>query len=370
MSISTHHPADISRLVRVALGPRSYDIHIGAGLIDSAGTLMKPLLTRPKTVIVCDEVVAGLPLARLRAALVASGIETAEIILPPGEQSKDFATLERLCDDLLAAGIERNDLIIAFGGGVIGDLAGFAAAVLRRGVGFVQVPTTLLAQVDSSVGGKTAINSKRGKNLIGAFHQPATVICDSALLDTLPDRQLRAGYAEVVKYGLISDRDFFDWLETNRAALFAGDPAARRHAIAVSCEAKAAIVAADEREAGVRALLNLGHTFGHAFEAATQYDGRVLHGEAVALGMAMAFRLSTALGLCATTVPERVATHLKAAGLPAHIRDLANDWPDAGNLVKIMGQDKKVVAGRLTLVLARGIGDAFLTRDVAEADLL
>ncbi|QPC42428.1 3-dehydroquinate synthase [Kaustia mangrovi] len=362
-------PADSAITVPVALGARAYDIHIGPALLERAGTLVAPLLDRPVTAIVTDETVADLHLARLERALDEAGIATTAIVVPAGEASKSFATLETLCDRLLDAGIERRDRIVALGGGVIGDLTGFAAAILRRGVDFIQIPTTLLAQVDSSVGGKTGINSSRGKNLIGAFHQPVLVLADLDLLDTLPAREFRAGYAEVAKYGLLGDRAFFEWLETDRAALFAGDKAARRHAVEVSCRMKAEIVEEDEREAGRRALLNLGHTFGHALEAATGYGNRLIHGEAVALGTAQAFRYSQRLGLCPPGTAERVRDHLAAAGLPTTLGEVPGELPDAAALLEIMRQDKKASRGRLTLVLARDIGEAFTTADVDEQDL-
>ncbi|MGI9464877.1 MAG: 3-dehydroquinate synthase, partial [Aestuariivirgaceae bacterium] len=303
--------------VAVALGSESYDIHIGEGLIDVAGELIAPGLSRPFTVIVTDDNVAPLHLARLEAALHKAGITTKAIVIPAGEASKSYATLAELCDRLLAAGVERADQIVAFGGGVIGDLAGFAAAILRRGVDFVQVPTSLLAQVDSSVGGKTGINSPLGKNLIGAFHQPTMVVSDTGLLDTLPGRQLAAGYAEVAKYSLLGDAGFFAWLENNAADIFSGSLQARMKAIETSCQAKAEIVSQDEREAGVRALLNLGHTFGHALEAATGYSDRLLHGEGVSIGMAMAFRFSEQLKLCPVGTADRIRTHLESVELPA-----------------------------------------------------
>jgi len=297
-------------------------------------------------------------------------VTSTAIVLPPGESSKSFTQLAALCDRLLAAGIERRDRIIALGGGVIGDLAGFAAAILRRGVDFIQMPTSLLAQVDSSVGGKTGINSAHGKNLIGAFHQPVAVITDISLLDTLPERELAAGYAEVAKYGLLGDRDFFEWLEGGAAAIMRGDSQARIHAIRKSCEAKARIVAEDETETGVRALLNLGHTFGHALEAATGYSQRLLHGEGVAIGMVQAFRFSERRGLCAPGTAERVARHLGSAGLPVHASEIPGVLPPPSALLDFMRQDKKAQAGKLTFILARGIGEAFIARDVADADVI
>ena len=356
--------------VPVQLAERSYEVLIGEGLIAHAGDLVKGLLHRPRTVIVTDDNVARHHLETLRRGLANSGIASEAVVLAPGEATKSFAELERLCDRLLGAGVERGDRIIAFGGGVIGDLAGFAAAILLRGIGFIQVPTTLLAQVDSSVGGKTGINSKLGKNLIGAFHQPLLVIADTGVLSSLPRRELAAGYAEVAKYGLIGDSQFFAWLEANSAAIFAGDREARTHAIAVSCRAKARIVAADETEIGVRALLNLGHTFGHAFEAAAGYGGQLLHGEAVAAGMCVAFRFSERIGVCPAGTAERVAAHLASAGLPTRPGELKAKLPAAERLLDIMRQDKKARDGRLTLILARDIGEAFIAPDIADDDVL
>ena len=356
--------------VPVALGARSYDILIGEGLIGRTGELVRGLLRRPRTAILTDENVARHHLETLRGGLAASGIASQTLVLAPGEATKSFADLARVCDWLLGTGIERGDCIIALGGGVIGDLAGFAAAVVLRGIGYIQVPTTLLAQVDSSVGGKTGINSKLGKNLIGAFHQPLSVIADTAALATLPRRELAAGYAEVAKYGLIGDPQFFAWLEDNAAALFAGEPAARAHAIEVSCRAKARIVAADETEAGVRALLNLGHSFGHALEAAAGFGDRLLHGEAVAIGMAMAFRYSERVGLCRHGAAERVAAHLASVGLPTGLGGLVPALPGPDRLLELMRQDKKTRDGRLTLILVRDIGEAFIAQDVADAEVL
>ena len=354
----------MNRTVRVELGARSYDILIGAGVLSDAGAALKPVLSRPRTVIVTDEHVAAAHLPAVRDACAGAGIESDAIVLPPGEATKSFAQLERLCGELIDRKVGRDDIVLALGGGVIGDLAGFAAAILRRGVDFVQAPTTLLAQVDSSVGGKTAINVAQGKNLVGAFHQPRLVLADVGVLDTLPEREVLAGYAEVVKYGLLGDRDFFDWLEVNGPAVVAGDRAARIEAVARSCEAKARIVAADERESGERALLNLGHTFGHALEAEGGYDGRILHGEAVAIGMVQAFEMSARLGLCAGQDVERVRRHFEAVGLPRRPADRGLAGVPAERLVDHMAQDKKVRDGRLTFVLVRGIGEAFVTRDV------
>jgi 3-dehydroquinate synthase len=350
-------------LVNVALGERSYDIIIGRGQLASLGQRLVALRPGCKAAIVSDETVVRHHLAATESALAASGIAATAVTVPPGEGSKSFAMLERVCEALIAARIERADVVVALGGGVIGDLAGLAAALVRRGLDYVQVPTTLLAQVDSSVGGKTAIDSVHGKNLIGAFHQPVLVVADTALLDTLPLRQFRAGYAEIVKYGLIADAGFFAWLEANWRELFAGG-AAREHAIAVSCRMKAAIVARDERETGERALLNLGHTFGHAFEAAAGFSDRLLHGEAIALGMALAFAFSAQRGLLPRSEAERVERHLAAAGLPVHVSSVAGGLPDADRLMQLIAQDKKVRRGKLTFILARGIGASFIAPDV------
>jgi len=356
--------------VEVDLGQRSYTIHIGEGILKDAGTIIAPLLARPKTVIVSDENVAKLHLSTLQQSLDASAIEHTSIILPPGEATKSYEKFSFLCDALLEEDVERNDIIIAFGGGVIGDLAGFAASVLRRGVNFIQIPTSLLAQVDSSVGGKTGINSRHGKNLVGAFHQPLAVIADIALLDTLPARHLASGYAEVAKYGLLGDIDFFKWLEDNASGLFAGDGQVRIKAISKSCEAKADIVARDEKENGVRALLNLGHTFGHALEGATGYGERLLHGEGVAIGTVLAFRFSQKLGLVTPDAAKRVEAHFSAIGLPTSLADISGDLPDAQTLVNYMRQDKKASGGKLVFVLANHIGDTFVAKDVAESDIL
>ena len=357
-------------IVPVSLGERSYVIAIGEGLLSRAGEFVAPLLKRPLTAIVTDQNVAQAHLATLERALAAHGIRSTAIIMPPGEATKSFKHLAELCDRLLAAGIERRDRIIAFGGGVIGDLAGFAAAILRRGVGFIQIPTTLLSQVDSSVGGKTGINSSHGKNLIGAFHQPLAVITDIALLNTLPKRELASGYAEVAKYGLLGDAGFFEWLEGAAPAILRGDTQARIHAIRKSCEAKARIVAEDETETGARALLNLGHTFGHALESATGYSTRLLHGEGVAIGMVQAFRFSERQKLCAPGTAARVAKHLKSVGLPVHVSQIPGDLPPPATLLDIMRQDKKAQGGRLTFILAKGIGETFIARDVSEHDVL
>jgi 3-dehydroquinate synthase len=350
--------------VPVALGERSYDVRIEAGLLARAGDLLAPIARGRAMPIVADENVAG-HLATLQASLDAAGVPHRAIVLPAGEGSKSWATLERLTDELLALGVERGDHVIALGGGVIGDLVGFATAILKRGCGFVQIPTTLLAQVDSSVGGKTGINARAGKNLIGAFHQPAVVLIDPDVLDTLPARQVRAGYAEVVKYGLIDDAEFFAWCEANGAALLAGDAAARTHAIAHSVAAKARIVGEDEFETtGRRALLNLGHTFGHALEAEAGFSDRLLHGEAVAAGCALAFAFSAETGRCPPEDAARVAAHWRASGLPDGLAAAGIDAP-AARLVEHMRHDKKMAAGTLPFLLANGIGRTYLDRTVA-----
>ncbi len=355
-------------VVEVALGARGYDIVIGRGLLASLGARVAALRPKAKAAIVTDRVVADRYLAAAEAALTDAGIATARVIVPAGEGSKSFPVFEQVCEALIAERIERGDLVIALGGGVVGDLAGFAAAAVRRGLDVVQVPTTLLAQVDSSVGGKTGINSKHGKNLIGAFHQPVLVIADTAVLDTLPPRDFRSGYAEVVKYGVIGDAAFFSWLEANWREIFAGG-AAREHAIAVSCRAKAGTVARDERETGERALLNFGHTFGHALEAATGFSDRLLHGEGVAVGMALALAFSARRGLLPAAEADRVARHLAAVGLPNHLSSIPGDLPGADRLMDLMAQDKKVKRGNLTLILARGIGSAFVAPDIDQGDV-
>ncbi|HWP25508.1 MAG TPA: 3-dehydroquinate synthase [Xanthobacteraceae bacterium] len=357
-----------SVVVNVALGDRAYDIVIGRGILASLGARLAALRPGAAVLIVTDENVARRHLAAARASLEAARLRTSVTVIAPGEQAKSWRGLEALCEEILGARIERDDLVVALGGGVIGDLAGFAAAITRRGLDYVQVPTTLLAQVDSSVGGKTAINSRQGKNLIGAFHQPILVLADTATLDTLPPREFRAGYAEVVKYGLLGDAAFFTWLESNWREVFAGGTA-RERAIAVSCRAKAAIVARDERETGDRALLNLGHTFGHAFEAACGFSDRLLHGEAVALGMALAFEFSARRKLVPQTEVARVIAHLAAVGLPTQIKDIPGGAPDKDTLMQLIVQDKKVKRGKLTFILVRGIGAAFAARDVEASEV-
>lgn len=351
-------------VVRVPLDDRAYDVRIGPGLLGRAGALIAPLLHRPRVAIITDANVAELHLPALQAALDGAGIAHAALTLPAGEGTKNWAHLGDAVEWMIAQKVERRDIVIALGGGVIGDLVGFAAAILRRGVRFVQMPTTLLAQVDSSVGGKTGINSPQGKNLIGAFHQPSLVLADTEILTTLPDRDFRAGYGEVVKYGLLGDAAFFAWLEANGPNL-RRDPAALQRAVAHSVAMKAGIVSRDETEQGERALLNLGHTFGHALESATGYSDRLLHGEGVAIGSALAFELSARMGLCAQEDPSRVAAHLDAMGMPKGLRDVPGDLPDDTALITLMGQDKKVIDGRLRLILSRGIGRAFVADDVA-----
>ena len=357
-----------SIVVEVALGPRGYDIVIGRDTLSTLGERIAALRPGARVAVVTDSNVARHHLAATEAALVRGGLAATVVTVPPGEASKSFEAFERLCEALIEARIERRDLVVALGGGVVGDLAGFAAAVVRRGLDYVQVPTTLLAQVDSSVGGKTAIDSRHGKNLVGAFHQPILVVADTALLDTLPPREFAAGYAEVAKYGLLGDAAFFARLEAGWREVFAG-AAAREQAIATSCRAKAAIVARDERETGDRALLNLGHTFGHAFEAAAGFSGRLLHGEAISLGMVLAFAFSARRGLLPAAEAERVARHLAAVGLPTHLSSIAGFLPDADCLMDLIAQDKKVQRGRLTFILARGIGQAFVAPDVDAAEV-
>jgi len=355
-------------IVDVALGARSYDIVIGRGVVASLGARIAALKPGAKVAIVTDATVAERHLPAVNASLAAAGVAASSVVVQPGEGSKSFAVYQDVCEQLIAARLERSDLVVALGGGVVGDLAGFAAASVRRGLDFVQVPTTLLAQVDSSVGGKTGINSRHGKNLVGAFHQPVLVVADTALLDTLPRRDFAAGYAEMAKYGLLGDADFFAWLETNWRDVFAGGPA-RDHAIAVCCRGKAGIVARDERESGERALLNLGHTFGHAFEAAAGYSDRLLHGEAVAYGTVLAFAFSARKGLIAPAEAVRVRRHLDAVGLPAAMTDLNEPLPDVARLMELIAQDKKVKRGKLTFILVRGIGRAFIAADVDPAEI-
>ena len=363
MTAPVSDPLSRSETVRVDLGARSYDIAIGEGLIGEAGRRIAQACGPVRAAVVADETVAGHYLEPLAASLAAASIPHVAITLPPGEATKRMEMLEHVVDRILEARLERGDVVVALGGGVIGDLAGFAAAIVRRGMGFVQIPTSLLAQVDSSVGGKTGINSRHGKNLIGAFHQPKLVLADTDALQSLTDRHFRAGYAEVAKYGLIDDSGFFEWLEENWRHVFQGG-AARVEAIARSCAAKARVVAADERESGSRALLNLGHTFGHALEAATGFGERLIHGEAVAVGTAMAHRFSVRLGLCDEADCDRAIRHLDAVGLPTRLAQIERLDADAGSLLALIGQDKKVKRGKLTFILTRGLGRSFIADDV------
>jgi shikimate kinase/3-dehydroquinate synthase len=355
--------------VHVPLGERAYDILIGPGLIETAGERIAALRPGAACAIVTDANLADAHLPRLEAGLAAAGVRSASIVVPAGEGSKCYAQFERVCDAVIGARMERGDLVVALGGGVVGDLAGFVAASVRRGMDFVQIPTSLLAQVDSSVGGKTGINSPFGKNLVGAFHQPILVLADTDALDTLPEREFRAGYAEVAKYGLIGDHDFWEWLEANHRAVFAGG-SARTHAIRRSCEAKAAVVLRDEKEEGDRALLNLGHTFGHAYERIAAYDGaRLVHGEAVAIGLCDAFRFSARLGRCSGQDAVRVERHIEAVGLPTRATMIPGWNAGAAEILDAMAQDKKVKRGALTFILAEGIGKSFIARGVAVEDV-
>ena len=368
MTAPLKHSADIT--VDVALGDRAYDIVIGRGVLASLGARVAALRPGVRTAIVTDRTVAKHWLEQTERSLAEAGIPTSRVIVEEGEVSKTYAGLEKVSEALIAARIERNDLVIALGGGVVGDLAGFAAAILRRGVDFVQVPTSLLAQVDSSVGGKTGINSPQGKNLLGAFHQPVLVVADTSVLDTLSPRQFRSGYAEVAKYGVLGDEAFFTWVEANHADIFSGG-AAREHAIATSCRAKAAIVSRDERENGERALLNLGHTFGHALEAATGFSDRLFHGEGVSVGMVLAAEFSAKLGMISEADAARVERHLASVGLPTHLQDIAGfaqeGLADADALMALMAQDKKVKRGKLTFILLQAIGRAVVANDVEPA---
>ncbi len=361
-------PPRVPIKVSVDLGARSYDILIGRGLIAQIGDELARRLPNTRAVIVTDETVARLHLTQLHAALRTKGIDQATVTVPAGEESKSFAMLTKVVDGILASRAERNDIVIAFGGGVVGDLAGFASAITRRGMRFIQVPTTLLAQVDSSVGGKTGINSPRGKNLVGAFHQPSLVVADTGLLDSLPPRIFNAGYAEVAKMALIKDAGFFKWLEENWRAMAAGWPE-RDQAIGIACRAKAVTVAADEREQGERALLNLGHTFGHALEAAAGFSDRLLHGEAVAIGTVLAHDYSVRLGLAPAADYERVRAHFVEVGLPTEIKDIPGPPMTAARLMELIHQDKKVSRGKLTFILTRGIGKAFIANDVSAASI-
>lgn len=358
------NPSSPDETLTVDLGDRRYDIVIGDGLLSRSAALIGRHMARKRAIIVTDETVGGHYLHGFRTTLADEGISVDAIVLPPGEETKSFDELQRLTARCFDLGVERHDTLVALGGGVIGDLTGFAAAILLRGMDFIQVPTTLLAQVDSSVGGKTAIDVPAGKNLIGAFHQPQLVVIDTATLETLDRRQRLAGYAETVKYGLIGDRDFYEWLEAHGHAVVETRGDERRHAIRTACAAKANVVARDEREAGERALLNLGHTFAHALETATGYGDRLLHGEAVAIGMCMAFDLSARLGLTHQQDSERVRAHMTTIGLPTRPSDVGGLDLTTDAMISLMSKDKKVTDGRITLVLVRGIGEAFLTADV------
>lgn len=351
------------KTVHVPLQDRAYDIHIGQGLIANCASYIAPLLARPVVAIVSDENVAALHLDTLVQALTAAGIETRTLTLPAGESTKSWPYLTQTVEWLLDEKIERRDVVIALGGGVIGDLVGFAAGILRRGIRFVQMPTSLLAQVDSSVGGKTGINTRHGKNLVGVFHQPSLVLADTDVLNTLTPRDYLAGYGEVVKYGLLGNATFFEWLERMGQAAAAGDTAARIEIVQTSCQMKADIVVRDETEQGDRALLNLGHTFCHALEAATGYSDHLLHGEGVAIGCALAFEVSARMGLCSQEAPSRVRAHLADMGMKVNLSDISGDLPDAATLIDLMGQDKKVVGGKPTFIMAHEIGKAFVTRD-------
>ena len=347
----------------VELGSRSYPIHIGSGILGRMELLL-PHLAQPKVAVVTNETVAPLLLKAYARRLREEGCQVVEIVLPDGEQFKDWLTLNKIFDALIEHSCERKTTLVALGGGVVGDMTGFAAACFQRGAPFIQIPTTLLAQVDSSVGGKTAINHPSGKNMIGAFHQPQLVLIDPDTLRSLPERELRAGLAEVIKYGLIRDLPFLEWLEQNIEKLLAKEPDVLEQAIYRSCRNKAEVVAADEREHGERALLNLGHTFGHAIEAATGYSDRLLHGEGVAIGCALAFELSQRLGLCSQEAPSRVRAHLREMKMKVDLSDIQCELPDTDGLIELMGQDKKVLDGKLRFILARGIGEAFVTSDV------
>ena len=358
-----------SSRIHVDVSDNAYDIHIGTNLLQSAADELAALLAGRQLVIVTDRHVAPLHLEPTKRVLAAHAASTSCFILPAGEASKSFSVYEKLVNDILALPIDRQTVLVALGGGVIGDLVGFVAASLLRGLDFIQIPTSLLAQVDSSVGGKTGINTPAGKNLVGAFHQPRLVLADIGLLASLPEREIKAGYAEVVKYGLLGDADFFDWLERHGRDVLSGNPEAQAEAVRRSCQAKAEIVAADEREAGQRALLNLGHTFAHAFEAVAGYDGRLLHGEAVSAGLVCAFAFSRQLGLCSGQDVERVKAHLTAMGMPASADELPAGQAAPQVLIDHMRKDKKARQGKLTFILARQIGEAFVDRNIDEAEL-
>lgn len=357
-------------IVHVPLRERAYDIYIGSGILEQAGFRIAPFLSRPRVAVVSDETVAGLHLERLQAALRVEGIDSDVLTLPAGEGTKSWQHLIQTVEWLLEQKMGRDDVVVVIGGGVVGDLAGFAASILRRGVRFVQIPTTLLAQVDSSVGGKTGINVAAGKNQVGNFHQPCLVLADVDVLETLPERAFLSGYAEVMKYGLLGDEKFFEWLEQHGEAMKAGDTCARIAAVRWSCQMKTDIVIRDETERGERALLNLGHTFGHALEAATGYSDRLLHGEGVSIGCGLAVELSARLGLCSQEDPSRVRAHLRDMGMKVELKDIPGDLPSAESLMDLMSQDKKVVAGQMRYVLMRGIGRAFLSSDVPRAEVM
>lgn len=356
--------------VPVALNSQSYDILIGSQLLENAGKILRERFGLRKILVVTDEHVAKLYLTPLRESLLREDYDAAEIVVPAGEGSKDFSCLEMLIADMFKFGVARDSLVIALGGGVVGDLAGFAASVVLRGIDYVQIPTTLLAQVDSAVGGKTAINTSLGKNLVGSFHQPRLVLSDTSLLDSLPRRELLAGYAEVVKYSLLGDGPFFDWLEGNGLALIEGEATARDHAVTTCCQAKAAIVRKDEREGGPRLLLNLGHTFGHALEAEVDFDLRLLHGEAVSIGTILAFDLSVQLGFCTAETIKRVRRHFEFVGLPTAFPILDGHVWSPERLLAHMSRDKKIRNGRQVLILARGIGKAFAYEQATESEIL
>lgn len=366
---ATATPEVAAETIRVDLAERGYDLVVGEGLMAETGPRLAPLIAVPRVIVISDETVAPIHLPTVQASLDGAGIDHESFLVPAGEESKDFAVLQDLVRRLLDVRIDRATTLIALGGGMVGDLAGFAASIVLRGLDMVQIPTTLLSQVDSSVGGKTGINTEHGKNLVGTYHQPRLVLADIDALDSLPAREILAGYAEVAKYGLLGDRAFFAWLETNGEALCAGDKTLRRHAVYTSCAAKAAIVADDERETGQRALLNLGHTFAHAIEVERGYGTALLHGEAVGLGLCLAFDLSVRLGLCAEDAAHRVRRHLDAIGLPTRLATLAETTWTAEVLVNHMRLDKKVRGGVPAFVLARDIGDAFISRDVDLADV-
>ena len=363
-------PTSTEGQLRLELGDRSYNIMVGQNLISKAGNLIKPLLTGHKVIIVSDSNVAPLYQAKLETSLEGAGLVHSTVILAAGEKTKSFEKLQSLCEKLFKNGVDRQTFLVALGGGVIGDLAGFCAAITMRGIQYIQIPTTLLSQVDSSVGGKTGINTAYGKNLVGAFHQPRLVLIDLDCLDSIPRRQLLAGYAEVAKYGLIQDAKFFEWLEKNAASLLNGNKILQAHAIMKSCAAKANIVAQDERENGVRAILNLGHTFAHALEAEVGYNEKLLHGEAVSIGMVMAYELSSRLGFCKKADANRVRNHLDSIGLPTSLTGLADNTWTPERLVTHMDLDKKVEAGSIVFILAHGIGSSFIARDVKPKDLL